>query len=229
MNTPNIQALIFDMDGVLVDTEPIHIRSFQTFMDELNLKYDISYIHGFVGYSIDQNVARINRDYLQGREIPLAEGVRRRDAIYLDLLRSTELQPLPGVMELIDFCETNHIAPALASSSWQDQVDAILDLLESNGYPLRSKFQSIVHGDHVKQRKPAPDIYLRTVSNLNLPPQSCWAIEDSGAGVQSANAAGIHCIGLETPFISSKALKEADMVVTDLFEAKNFLKAKSLK
>ncbi len=229
MNTPRIQALIFDMDGVLVDTEPIHIRSFQIFMDELNLNYDIRYIHGFVGYSIDQNVQRINRDFLQGKEIPLAEGVRRRDAIYLDLLRNTELHPLPGVRELIDFCETNQIALALASSSWKEQVEAILDLLEKEGYPLRSKFQSIVHGDHVAHRKPAPDIYLKTASDLKLPAQSCWAIEDSGAGVQSAKAAGVHCIGLETPFISSKALKEADVVVADLFAAKTFLTGKNHK
>ncbi len=224
-----IQALIFDMDGVLVDTEPIHIRSFQTFMDELNLKYDMSYIHGFVGYSIDQNVQRINRDFLQGSEIPIAEGVRRRDAIYIELLEKTALQPLPGVMELIEWSEAKQIAVALASSSRQDQVDTILDLLERNGYALRSKFQSIVHGDHVKQRKPAADIYLKTVTNLNRPPQSCWAIEDSGAGVQSAKAAGMHCIGLETPFISSKALKKADGIVRDLFEAKTFLEEKALK
>ncbi len=229
MTIPNIQALIFDMDGVLVDTEPIHIRSFQIFMDELNLNYDIRYIHGFVGYSIDQNVRRINRDFLKGREIPVDEGVRRRDAIYLELLHSTPLAPLPGVMELMEWCETNHVTPALASSSWKDQVEAILNLLETNDYPLRSRFQSIVHGDHVQKRKPAPDIYLKTVSNLNLPAHQCWAIEDSGAGVQSAKAAGVHCIGLKTPFITSGALKEADVVVPDLLAAKTFLTGKDHK
>lgn len=220
-----MQALIFDMDGVLVDTEPIHIRSFQLYMDELGLDYDLSYIHGFVGYSIDQNVQRINHDFLQGREIPISEGVQRRDAIYLNLLRNTKLHPLPGVMELVDCCETNQIALALASSSWQEQVDLILDLLEANGYPLRSKFRSIVHGDHVARRKPAPDIYLKAISDLNIPAQNCWTIEDSGAGVESAKAAGIHCIGLETPFVSTQALIKADRIVADLFQAKTVLMA----
>lgn len=224
MNFPKIKALVFDMDGVLVDTEPIHIKAFQMFMDTLNLSYKPDYIHSFVGYSIDQNVCKINQDFLKGREIPVADGVRRRDEIYISLLKDTLREPLHGIMELLDFCNTHGIVTALASSSWQDQIELILDLLAQNGYDLRSQFKSIVHGDHVEQRKPAPDIYLRTIQNLDITAENCWAIEDSGAGVNSAKAAGLNVIGLLTPFIHPEHIKDADKIVHSLPEAADFLR-----
>ena len=211
------------MDGVLVDTEPLHIEAFRRFMDTLVLEYDPAYIRSFVGYSIDQNVRKINRDFLAGREIDVDEGVRQRDNIYIALLKESLRAPLPGVVQLARFCESNYIATALASSSWQEQVHLILDILEQNGFALRARFQSIVNGDQVKERKPAPDIYLKTIQNLALPPANCWAIEDSAAGVQSAKAAGIHVIGLTSPFNTRRHLQPADRIVTSLSEARNFL------
>jgi len=221
---PKIKALIFDMDGVLVDTEPIHIKAFQIFMDDLNLDYEPEYIHSFVGYSIDQNVRKINQDYLNGREIPVDEGVKRRDQIFISLLKDSLREPLSGIMELFHFCTANNIITALASSSWQDQVELILDILKQNGYDIRPQLASIVHGDHVEQRKPAPDIYLRTLRNLGFPASSCWAIEDSGAGVQSAKAAEIQVIGLSSPFNTPQQLQPADKIVDSLPEATAFLK-----
>ncbi|HHJ52446.1 MAG TPA: HAD family phosphatase, partial [Caldithrix abyssi] len=112
-----IGCLILDMDGVLVDTEPLHIEAFARYMDELGIAYRREYIHGFVGYSIEDNVRRINRELLPGREVDVAEGVRQRDRIYLDLLRSTSLQPMPGIRELVAFCREKGWQVALASSS----------------------------------------------------------------------------------------------------------------
>lgn len=213
------------MDGVLVDTEPIHIKAFQMFMDELNLSYEPEYIHSFVGYSIDENMRKINQDFLSGREIQVNEGVQHRDEIYISLLKETLHEPLAGVMELFQLCKTNNIRTALASSSWQDQVDLILDILMQNGYELRPHLDSIVHGDQVKQRKPSPDIYLHTIKNLGLPASSCWAIEDSGAGVQSAKAAGLYVIGLSSPFSTPEQLQPADKIVNSLSESLSFLQS----
>lgn len=211
------------MDGVLVDTEPIHIKAFQIFMDNLGLEYEPAYVHSFVGYSIDQNVRKINRDFLAGREISVDEGVRQRDEIYISLLKESLHAPLYGVMELQRFCETKRIVTALASSSWQEQVDLILKILDDNGFPLRKKFQSIVDGDQVSVRKPAPDIYLKSIANLQLPASACWTIEDSAAGVNSAKAAGLFAIGLLTPFNTRTQLKKANLVVHSLSEAESFL------
>ncbi len=211
------------MDGVLVDTEPIHIEAFQIFMDTLGLEYDPVYVHSFVGYSIDRNVRKINADFLKGREIAVDEGVSRRDKIYIALLKKSLRAPLTGVTNLLEFCRENSITCALASSSWQAQVELILNILEQNGYPLREQFQSVVDGDQVAARKPAPDIYLKTIRNLGLPASSCWTIEDSAAGVNSAKAAGLFAIGLLTPFNTRQQLKKADLVVPSLFEAESFL------
>ncbi len=225
MDFPKIKALIFDMDGVLVDTEPIHVKAFQMFMDSLNLDYEPEYIHSFVGYSIDQNVRKINQDLLQGREISVPDGVRQRDEIYISLLKETLREPLPGIMELFEFCNTRGIVTALASSSWKDQVELVLALLAKNGSDLRPLFQSIVHGDHVKNRKPAPDIYLHMIQSLGIAAENCWAIEDSGAGVQSAKAAGIHVIGLSSPYNNPQQLQPADKIVTSIFDAEIYLES----
>ncbi len=213
------------MDGVLVDTEPIHIKAFQIFMDNLGLEYEPAYVHSFVGYSIDQNVRKINRDFLAGRKISVDEGVRQRDEIYIALLKESLHAPLDGVMDLQRFCETKHIVTALASSSWHEQVEMILNILDNNGFPLRKKFQSIVDGDQATERKPAPDIYLKSIANLKLPASACWAIEDSAAGVNSAKAAGIHVIGLASPFNTPSQLQPADRIVKSLSQAESFLQS----
>ena len=211
------------MDGVLVDTEPLHIHSFQIYMKELNLPADPQYIQSFIGWSIAHNVQRINEDFLKGEEIPVERGVRRRDEIYIALLKETALEPLPGIMSLIKLCQDRNYKTALASSSSAEQVELILHLLEKNGWPLASVFDSIVNGDQVERRKPAPDIYLRTLKNLNLPASSCWALEDSAAGVNSAKAAGLFAIGLLSPFNTRQQLKKADLVVHSLSKAESFL------
>lgn len=212
------------MDGVLVDTEPLHIKAFQIFMDRLNLQYQPEYIHSFVGFSIEQNVRKIKQEFRLASEINVNESVKLRDKIYLDLLQNNLDRPLTGIMQLLEFCRSAGIETALASSSSQEQVDLILDLLTQNGFDLRTRFKSIVNGDQVNQRKPEPDIYLKTLQNLNRSANECWAIEDSGAGVQSARAANIPVIGLTSLFSTAQQLQPANKIVVSIPEVEAFLK-----
>ena len=217
----SIEAVIFDMDGVLVDTEPVHIESFKHYMDELNLSYDEQLLHSFIGYSIAHNVQTINRMFLPGREIPVDEGVEHRDKIYISLINEQPLTPIPGVIDLIDYCLNNDIKLGLASSSSNEQVDIILKKLSANPnckFHFHDLFQSIVSGDDAEHKKPAPDIYLKTLNDLNLPGIKCLAIEDSSAGVQSAKAAGLNCFALRNPFADENKLSGADVVVDSILE-----------
>jgi HAD superfamily hydrolase (TIGR01509 family) len=213
----SLQAIVLDMDGVLVDTEPMHVRAFDVFMNEMGIAHTEKDIHGFIGYSIADNVRTINRAF--GANLDVEEGVRRRDAIYLDMIRNSRLAPLPGIIDLIDYCHNYGILTALASSSSAGQVYAILDNLA--GHPdyelnLRNFFHSIVTGDDVLQRKPAPDIYRKTLVNLGLEGRVCLAIEDSGAGVRSAKSAGLYCAGLRNHFIPETQLNNADWIISSV-------------
>jgi len=213
------------MDGVLVDTEPIHIRAFCELMDEMGIIYEQSYVHGFVGYSIADNMRRINRDFLTEREMDIERCVEKRDTIYLNLIRSQPLQPLPGIPELAAFCRQHHIRLALASSSDRLQIDTILNNLKENGYNLWPNLAAIVSGNDVAQRKPQGDIYRLILKKLNCAPQKALAVEDSEAGVQSAVSAAITCLALKNPFVPDQRLSQAAALINNVSEFVQLLQA----
>ena len=107
-----LNAIIFDMDGVIVDSEPIHIESFQIFLDRINVPYTDEFIDNLVGYSIDHNIQTINDQYLSDNPLKISEGVKERDKIYMDLINQRELQPLEGLTELIKLCQSKGIRVA---------------------------------------------------------------------------------------------------------------------
>ncbi|MBN1406727.1 MAG: HAD family phosphatase [Calditrichaceae bacterium] len=216
-----IKAVILDMDGVLVDSEPYHVQSFKIMMDELKLDYDDRVVHSFIGHSIEANIQAINEQFMRGRELNLKEAVDYRDEIYLNLIKQSDLKPLPGVFEFIETCRNKNIRLALASSSIREQVDVIINKLSGHGWNLSSIFSSIVSGDDVVNRKPDPEIYTRTIQNLGLSAKQCLAIEDSPAGVQSAKSAGLYCIGLKSIFINPDELNDADLLINDINQIVN--------
>ena len=214
-----LRAVILDMDGILVDSEPLHVLAFRRFINGLNVTCSDEFLHSFIGFSIEENVRRINQDLLKGREIDLVEGVRQRDAIYLQLLRQNTLKPIAGVFELIEFCREQGLTLGLASSSVREQVDLILSRLSNHSLDLTNLFRSVVSGDDVPDKKPAADIYLKTLANLNYPAGQCLAIEDSWAGVQSAKSAGLCCIALENQYAPADRLEKADFIISSIEEA----------
>ncbi len=222
----NIKCIILDMDGVLVDTEPLHIQAFAKYMDALGLKYEPEYIHGFVGYSIEDNVKRINREFLAGREVEVSRGVMERDRIYLDLIRSTPLKPMPGIMDMFNLCRERRWKIALASSSSREQISIILENLALNGYPVEERLDLIVSGDDVTNRKPYGDIYHKVLTCLSCGGAYAIAVEDSGAGVQSTKAAGIYCVAVTSPYVSREQLAEADMLVDSVQDLVGLLRRK---
>ena len=211
-----IKTLIFDMDGVIVDSEPIHAESFRIFLRELGLPVDEEFINGLVGYSIDDNIERINHTYMDSQLLDIAAGVDRRDEIYMGLIRQSELTPIPGIEELITVLSDVGWSFALASSSVRVQVDAILKNLTENSHRninFTDLLKINVSGDEVKLKKPAPDLYARALSMLNKPAEECMAIEDSQAGIISAKTNGLFCVALKNQYFKMEQLAEADLVI----------------
>ncbi len=220
------QTIILDMDGVLVDTEPLHIRSFCTLLEGLGVSFKEEYVHSFVGYSIEDNVRKIDKDFFGGNRLDISKCVKERDRLYLDLVKSKLKYPMPGIVELVSFCRQEKIKIALASSSDRIQIDIILDNLKKNGFDLVPIFEAIVSGDEVKNRKPLSDIYELVLKKLNCCAKQSIAIEDSQAGVQSARGAGIFCAALRNPFNSIELLSEADVLINSVEEIVKFIRKK---
>jgi beta-phosphoglucomutase-like phosphatase (HAD superfamily) len=214
-------AIVLDMDGVLVDTEPLHLQSFRDYLTELGIDYEEAFLESFIGYSVEENLKTINRKFLSGREIPIPEAVKRRDAFFIGLLNRTPLEPARGFDAIISRSRRLNFRLALASSSVNEHIEIILDNLSrhsTDGNHYRAFFAAVTGGDEVRHKKPEPDIYNLTVEKLNLSAGECVAVEDSYAGILSAKKAGLSVIGLRNPYIDESKLAEADAVIDSLQE-----------
>jgi HAD superfamily hydrolase (TIGR01509 family) len=214
-----LRAVILDMDGVLVDTEPIHMEAFRIFMEKQNLKYTQKYLRSFIGYSIEDNITSIIRKYNLKNKLSPKIGIQERDIIYLDLLRRSSLILNEGIPELVEYCLKADIELALASSSSHEQINTILSKISKqhpNSINLFDIFSVITSGDDVLHKKPRSDIYKLTVSKLGKIPSECLAVEDSLAGVKSSVSAGLFTVGLITPYVNMGRLKKAHWLVDSI-------------
>jgi HAD superfamily hydrolase (TIGR01509 family) len=211
-----MRACILDMDGVVVETESIHTESFRVFLNKLNIPFTEAFLKSLVGYSAENNMERIRTELKGGDKLNVQTALKERDELYLNLLTGVKLEPEPGILSLISYCQKNAIKLALASSSGYQQVKTIIERLFSGQFDL---FNTIVTGDDVEHKKPAPDIYQKTVNNLSVPAKACLAFEDSGAGVRSAKAAGVYCFAIRNPFALDKELGLADKIIDSVQQA----------
>ena len=214
-----IKAVVFDMDGLLADTETLHFKSFQM----LARKYGHSLSHDafreFVGVTEVENIDWMKKTF--GIKEGGASLVAKRKQMYLDLVRSRRLEPVSGLRELLEFCVVSGLRRALASSASAVEVKVVLERLSAREpvlRPVRVVFDEIVTGSDVQHNKPHPEIYLTAAERLGLPTASCVALEDSEPGVESAKAAGMRCFAVPTEHTSQQDFGRADAVLGTLLE-----------
>jgi HAD superfamily hydrolase (TIGR01509 family) len=224
LKNKKIDALIFDMDGVIVDTEPIHTEAFEQFFERHDIAYTEEQLNSFIGFSVEENVKQIRAGLSADKMIPLRESIDERNEIYLNILKQRVLIPNPGVDDILSRCIQKEIPVALATSSPDEQVNTILTRLDgkyAGGYT--DIFSIITHGKEVKHKKPEPDIYHLSVQRLNVLPENTIAIEDSPAGIESANRAGLKTIGFISQFYDRNDLADAHFLVNHLSEVLDLL------
>ena len=188
-----IRAVLFDMDGVLVDSEPIINAAAIQALAEFGVQAKPEDFIPFVGAGEDRYVGGVAE--LHGKPYVL-EMKRRTYECYLELLPSRG-QAFPGARRLAESLPGQGIAVAVASSADRIKVEA--NLCTVLGVSL-SLFGSIVTGEDVTRRKPHPDIFLEAARRLGIPAANCCVIEDAVNGVQAAKAAGMRCIAVTTSF-----------------------------
>ncbi|MHB2148789.1 HAD family hydrolase [Calditrichota bacterium LG25] len=221
-------ALILDMDGVLVDTEPLHMEAFARFLDALKLPYDNDFLYGFIGFSVPDNIRKIYNERLNiTDETVIQQGIKQRDAIYLKLLESTPLHPLPGIEELVDYCRQKQFKLGVASSSDREQIEVIFKNLKETTqgrFDPQNIFSVTLSGEDVKNRKPDPEIYRKACQLLQEKAENCLTIEDSPAGVSSALAAGLTCIALKSHFVPPEKLTHAHALIEKIGQVTDWLR-----
>jgi HAD superfamily hydrolase (TIGR01509 family) len=200
----DIRAVIFDMDGVLVDSEPLINAAAIAMFQEKGLGVQPDDFLPFVGAGEDRYIGGVAEQYGFPLDVPAAK--QRTYEIYLDLI-SARLEAFPGVFDLVYECRTAGLLIAVASSADEIKVRANLDAI---GLPL-DFWDARVVGEDVKNKKPAPDIFLAAARKLRVRPPECVVVEDAVNGVQAAKSAGMRCVAVATTFPAGQ-LRAADVV-----------------
>jgi HAD superfamily hydrolase (TIGR01509 family) len=199
-------AVIFDMDGVIVDSE-LHWKSLEGFfLRSLIPTWSAADQGRIIGLSLPNAYALLKQEY--GLQKDEQEFVAQYHDMATQIYRD-KAQLLPGFSQTLAYLHEQNIPVAVASSSHRSWIEIVLDKFD-----LRGAFQVVVSADEVGgQGKPAPDIYLYTAGKLGVKPEECTVIEDSRNGVLSAKSAGMFCIGLRNGFNEEQDLSAADVVI----------------
>jgi len=203
-----IKGVLFDMDGVLVDSEPFICKATILMFGELGIKVMAEDFQPFIGMGENKYIGGVAERH--GVTIDIESVKARTYEIYGEIAKG-KLKPLPGTHEFIARCRNKGFKLALATSA--DRIKMEINLKEI-GLPIDS-FHAIITGLDVKNKKPFPDIYLRAADNLDLFPSECLVVEDAVSGIESGKAAGCRCLAITTSFDASD-LWDADWICDSL-------------
>ncbi|MEI7835869.1 MAG: HAD-IA family hydrolase [Planctomycetota bacterium] len=206
-----LRGVIFDMDGVLCDSEPfICEAACRMFQDLYRTTVQPADFVPFVGAGENRYIGGVAEKHALAIDITAAK--RRTYEIYLDIIRG-RLGPLPGAREFIAACRRSGLALAVATSA--DRVKLEGNLREI-GIPTTA-FDVCLTGDDVANKKPHPEIFLAAAARLHLPAGDCLVVEDAPNGIRAGKAAGCPCLGLTTSFSAADLLAAgADWLAPDL-------------
>jgi HAD superfamily hydrolase (TIGR01509 family) len=206
-----IRGVLFDMDGVLTDSEPYICKAAIMMFRELGYEVTPDDFIPFVGMGENRYIGGVADKYGIGVDI---DKVKARTYEIFSIIVRNKLAPLPGTREFISKCRNKNLKIALATSA--DKVKMDVNLKEI-GIPPET-FDAIITGLEVENKKPFPDIYIKAASSLGLKTQECLVVEDAVSGIKAGKTAGCRCLAVTTSFDVS-ALSEADWFCDSLLNA----------
>ena len=203
-----IKAVIFDMDGVLADSEPLYLESINKILAGYHSHMTESEYKDILGETFEHSWDVIIQRYMlpYTRDYWLA----KYDTVVEETL-STKVQPSPGLHQLLAEITRRRLPKGLASSSKRIWVMAVLRALG-----LEKEFRVIITGEEVKNGKPHPEIFQTAANLLDAAPRECLVIEDSPVGIMAAKTAGTKVVALRTPYTTGMDLSRADRVIDSL-------------
>ncbi|WP_313562500.1 HAD family hydrolase [Ruminiclostridium cellobioparum] len=204
-----IKAFIFDMDGVIIDSEPLHFQTDKMVLRDLGHDIADGELSSFVGVTNPNMWAELIKRYKLDSTVE--ELLELQSKYKNELFGQGELQAISGIPELIDDLKGRGIYIGLASSSSREFIEMVL-----KGLHIYHNFDVVISGEEVENSKPAPDIFLKAAEVLKVAPAECIVLEDSGNGVKAAKAAGMKCIAFKNPNSGNQDLTLADITVGTL-------------
>jgi beta-phosphoglucomutase-like phosphatase (HAD superfamily) len=193
MNLPippgDFRAYLFDCDGTIVDSMPLHYIAWKTALDEWNCPFPEELFYAWGGKPVDEIISTLNS--MHGLSMPVEAVGKRKEGFYFDLL--PQLQSIPEVVEHID-AQYGHIPFAVVSGGRRNSVVRSLTATH-----LIDKFATIVGAEDYKNSKPAPDCFLLAAQRLGVEPAACLVFEDTDLGIQAATAAGMASVRVPSP------------------------------
>jgi beta-phosphoglucomutase family hydrolase len=185
----SFRAYLFDCDGTIVDSMPLHFKAWKKSLAEYGCEYEEELFYAWGGRPIREIIRMLNE--MQGLEMPVEEVAARKEALYHQLVPT--VQSIPEVVEHID-AKHGHIPMAVVSGSRRSSVTASLGAVN-----LLDKFDTLVCAEDYKNGKPAPDAFLLAAERLGVAPADCLVFEDTDLGIEAATAAGMVSVKVPSP------------------------------
>lgn len=217
-----IQTVIFDMDGVIVDTEPVHHFAYYQHFNELNIEVSDALYRSFTGNSTRNIFQKLKAHYNLTDEVEQLI-LRKRELFNEAFDFKEDLYLIDGVEALIKDLHSNGMQLIVASSASKVTIDRVF-----TRFNLHQYFTHIVSGEDFPKSKPHPAIFQHAASLSKAPKENCIVIEDSANGIQAAVAAGIFCVGYDSFHSKDQDLSKANLIVRH-FNELDFCKVRDLK
>ena len=207
-----LKAVLFDMDGVIVNTEPLHRRAYEQMFEEYNLKVSASLYASFTGMStlsICKRLCEVFSLDLQPNQL----AVSKRNYFKKLFENGHDIQLIDGVLDLIQHYNKNDLSLVLASSASMSNIEMIFEKFDLNPY-----FKAKISGADLKESKPNPEIFEKATRLSGHSSKHCMVIEDATNGIQAARAAGLFCVAYEDENSPLQDFSNANLVVSSFKE-----------
>jgi beta-phosphoglucomutase len=204
------EAVIFDLDGTLIDNNPYHIEAWKIFYNKIGKPFSKEEYTQNINGRINSDIFNyIFNTILSPEEIDLYS--TEKEALYRELYKPY-IKPINGLINFLDELEKEKIPKAIATSGLLPNINFMFEHV-----PIKKYYSDVIDASQISKGKPHPEIFLKAAASVNAEPKNCVAFEDSVAGIRSAKAAGMKVIALTTTH-TAEEIHEADFIIKDYTE-----------
>lgn len=216
-----LKAVIFDMDGVIIDSEPLHYKAYYRMFEEIGISVSDDLFDSLIGKSTIDLCRQLKDHFQCAQEAEELVSIKRRH--YYDIFENdSTFDLISGVRRLIENYHENGLTLVLGSSGEMPRINRIFERFELNPY-----FKGKVSGADLESSKPHPEIFLKAAEATGYRLEECVVIEDATNGIEAAKGAGIFCVGYNSPHSKNQDYSKADLVIND-FEEIHFERIKAV-